>query len=70
MADEVTTVGQIGDADITMRESPASPGAGQDWPAVRTHAEADEQAASRGVSFPEGNLTVEQKQAILNGEEI
>jgi hypothetical protein len=68
---EVTTeVGTSGDADITMRESPARPDAGQDWPEAKTHAEADEQASARGVTFPEGNLSLADKVKILNGEEV
>lgn len=67
VADEVTTVETLGDANITMRESPASPSAGQNWPDVHTHADADKQAAERGITFPDGNLTVQEKQDILNG---
>lgn len=70
MTDEVTTEGTRGDADITMRETPARPDAGQTWPDAKTHAEADEQAAARGVTFPEGNLSLEDKKKILNGEEV
>lgn len=70
MSDDVNLVeGQSGDATIIGREAPATSSAGQDWPDVHTHAEADAQASERGVEFPEGELTVAQKQAILNGGE-
>jgi len=47
------------------------------WPEVHTHYEADEQAKERGIEWPEtpnpgpeGRLTVQQKQAILNGADF
>lgn len=47
------------------------------WPEVHTHYEADAQAKERGIEWPEtpnpgpeGNLTVQQKQAILNGADF
>lgn len=36
-----------------------------EYPVPRTHAEADEQAAARGLEFPEGDLTVKEKQEFL-----
>lgn len=70
MADEVMTEGTLGDAKVIGRTAPASSGAGQVWPDVHTHADADEQALARKVIFPDGNLTIAEKQAILNGESI
>lgn len=35
-----------------------------EYPVPRTHAEADEQAAARGLEFPDG-LTVKEKQEFL-----
>ena len=62
--------GSIGDAKIIGREAPASSSAGQSWPDVHTHADADAQALERSITFPDGDLTVAQKQAILRGESI
>lgn len=36
-----------------------------EYPLARTHAEADEQAAARGLEFPEENMTVKEKQEFL-----
>jgi hypothetical protein len=62
--------GTVGDAKIIGRTAPATSSAGQSWPDVSTHAAADAQALERSISFPEGNLTIAQKQAILRGESI
>lgn len=47
------------------------------WPEVHTHYDADAQAKERGIEWPEtpnpgpeGRLTVQQKQAILNGADF
>ena len=49
----------------------------QVWPEVHTHEQADAQAAERDIEWPEtpnegpeGRLTVQQKQAILNGNDF
>lgn len=35
------------------------------YPTPRTHSEADEQAAERGISFPDEEMTVKEKQDYL-----
>ena len=35
------------------------------YPVARTHAEADEQAAERGLTFPSEGMTVKEKQDFL-----
>lgn len=36
------------------------------YPVARTHAEADEQAAARGLTFPNDDMTVKEKQEFLD----
>jgi len=48
-------------------ESVNGDSASDEYPVARTHAEADEQAAARGLTFPEENMTVKAKAEFLAG---